>query len=86
MELKTKNYAVVTGSSKGIGEAIARELAKRNINLLLVARSGDLLKKISDEIQKTFSVDVKILALDLSEHGAAIKVFDFILFEVAFSY
>ena len=35
-------YALITGSSKGIGLAIAEELAKRGINILLVARDEDL--------------------------------------------
>lgn len=46
VELKGKN-ALITGASKGFGEAIARHLASKGVNVVLVARSIDLLEKIS---------------------------------------
>ena len=48
------SYALVTGSSKGIGKAIAFELAKRKYNILLAARSENLLKEIATEITENF--------------------------------
>ena len=33
--------ALVTGASSGIGRDIARELAKRNYNLIIVARNEE---------------------------------------------
>ncbi|HEY5371006.1 MAG TPA: SDR family oxidoreductase [Hanamia sp.] len=68
------NYALVTGSSKGIGKAMAEDLAKRKYNLLLVARSENLLKVLAQEINQQYHVDVKWLALDLSETDAPAKV------------
>ena len=46
------NYALITGASKGIGKAIAEELASRNINVLLIARSTSLLQELSDMLNK----------------------------------
>lgn len=43
--------AVVTGASSGIGEACARTLAHRGWQVFLVARRGERLKQIADEIQ-----------------------------------
>ncbi len=69
-------YALITGASKGIGKAIAEELAKRNYDLLLIARSGDLLQKTSEEIAVKFKVKVNFLSLDLSENTSANTVFE----------
>ena len=43
-------YALVTGASKGIGRAIADELAARGFDLLLVARSEELLQQTQAEL------------------------------------
>ena len=69
-------YALITGASKGIGKAIALELAKHNYDLLLTARSSDLLKEAAEEIQKTYKVNVHFIAVDLSENNAAQTLFD----------
>jgi len=68
------NYALVTGSSKGIGKAIAEDLAKRKYNLLLVARSEKLLQDLAAEIMQKYSVEAKWLAIDLSKTSVAAEV------------
>lgn len=40
---------LVTGASSGIGQAIAKELAKEDCNLVLLARRIELLKKLQEE-------------------------------------
>jgi short-subunit dehydrogenase len=67
-------YALITGASKGIGRAIAEELAGRGFNLLLVARSTDLLQQVTAEISSRYKVKVNYLALDLSAPDAPHKV------------
>lgn len=69
-----KTYALITGASKGIGKSMAYNLAERNYNLLLVARSEDELSVIKDDLCKQYSINVEILSIDLSEAGAAYKV------------
>lgn len=44
--------ALVTGGSRGIGEAAARGLAKGNIKVVLAARSVDDMKRIVEDIKK----------------------------------
>ena len=45
--------AIVTGASHGIGQYIARALAARHMNLLLVARSEAELARLARELQPT---------------------------------
>lgn len=59
-------YALITGASGGIGLALARELAARRHDLLLVARSGQTLQQIAEDIRKQHPVNVEVLALDLA--------------------
>ena len=65
------NYALITGASKGIGKAIALELARRNNNLLLIARSEDLLITLAGDIRREFGVTVDCKAIDLTSSTSA---------------
>lgn len=69
-------YALVTGASKGIGKAIAEELALRKNDLLLVARSAEILDQVAKELSEKYGVKTAYLAIDLSEPGAAQKVYN----------
>jgi uncharacterized protein len=64
------SYALITGASKGIGEAIAYKLAAKGHDLLLVARSGDLLTKLAAALAEKHKITVHVLAIDLSESTA----------------
>ncbi|HKY62535.1 MAG TPA: SDR family NAD(P)-dependent oxidoreductase, partial [bacterium] len=44
---------LVTGASMGIGEHLARHFASHGAGLILVARSADRLKALSDELSAT---------------------------------
>ncbi|MGD9633668.1 MAG: SDR family NAD(P)-dependent oxidoreductase [Pirellulales bacterium] len=44
--------ALVTGASGGIGKALATELARNGVDLVLVARRSDKLAIVADEIRK----------------------------------
>jgi uncharacterized protein len=70
-------YAVITGASKGIGKSVAIELAKKKYNLVLVARSADLLEQVKKEVHTQYNVVVEILSLDLSANDAASKLLAF---------
>jgi short-subunit dehydrogenase len=61
-------WAVVTGASSGIGEAFAQRLAGIGMNLVLVARREDRLRKLADNLQGAHSVNVRIVPADLSRH------------------
>ena len=68
------SYALITGASKGIGKAIAVELAKRKYNLLLLARSADLLADLAHELKEKYGVETAHLAIDLAIPGADEKI------------
>jgi short-subunit dehydrogenase len=54
--------AIVTGASSGIGREIARELARRGNELVLVARSKDLLEQLAAELP----TEAHVLPADLT--------------------
>ncbi|ARK13000.1 SDR family NAD(P)-dependent oxidoreductase [Fibrivirga algicola] len=70
------SYALITGASRGIGLAIAAELAQRKYNLLLVARSGDQLQALARQLAADYQVKVDFLAVDLSNPAAPQQVVD----------
>ena len=69
-------YALITGASRGIGLSIARELARRKFNLLLVARSAPVLEQTARQLATEFGIQTDFLAIDLAETGAARQVYD----------
>lgn len=71
-------FALITGASGGIGLCIARELAKRKNNLLLVARSTDKLKTICSELEKEFAIKADYLSVDLSNPLATQTVLEWL--------
>ena len=44
-------YAVITGASSGIGEQLAKRLAKEGYDLILVARRRERLTALSDKLK-----------------------------------
>jgi 3-hydroxy acid dehydrogenase/malonic semialdehyde reductase len=52
--MNTKNIALITGASSGIGEALSRELIKRGWSVIGVARSLDKLTTIQKELGSSF--------------------------------
>jgi 3-oxoacyl-[acyl-carrier protein] reductase len=69
MKIKGKT-ALVTGASRGIGKAIALELARQGIqHLLLVARDRQRLSEVATEIT-TMGVKVTTLSVDLKQSSA----------------
>jgi uncharacterized protein len=66
--------AIVTGASKGLGKALAIALGNRGYDLLLIARSADLLQKTADQILLQNQVKVHTLPLDLSDLNAGERI------------
>ncbi|XP_059168655.1 inactive hydroxysteroid dehydrogenase-like protein 1 [Physella acuta] len=62
-------WAVVTGSSEGIGHAYAYELAKRGLNVVLISRSESKLLKAKADIELDCKVKVEYIVADFSSEN-----------------
>lgn len=68
--------ALITGASSGIGKAFAEELAQRNYNLIIVARSNSLLLELKEKLESQYPIKVKVICQDLTVSGAGEIVFN----------
>ncbi|XP_060015352.1 very-long-chain 3-oxoacyl-CoA reductase isoform X3 [Lagenorhynchus albirostris] len=67
-------WAVVTGSTDGIGKSYAEELAKRGMKIVLISRSQDKLNQVSSEIREKFKVETKTIAVDFASEDIYDKI------------
>lgn len=74
-----QRLALVTGASRGIGRAVALELARRNWRVIAVARAQKALEKLDDDI-RALGGEATLIPLDLRD-GAAIDQLAAPLFE-----
>jgi short-subunit dehydrogenase len=62
---------LITGASAGIGEALAREFARHDHDLILVARSASKLEALAEEFIDTYSIDARAIPVDLAKRSGA---------------
>jgi len=61
-------YALVAGGSDGLGHAFAEAIAKRGLNLVLIARNKERLEATATKLHEAYGVDVIYLVADLSDY------------------
>ena len=77
MDLNLKGKKVlITGASQGIGKALAESFAREGSVLTIVARSGDRLDAIANDLRSRFGVTVRVIALDMTTPGAVGEILD----------
>ncbi|HYZ24461.1 MAG TPA: SDR family oxidoreductase [Rhodopila sp.] len=68
MELELdRKVALVTGASRGIGAAIAKELAREGMNVCLVARDQNRLQEQAAHMVNACNVRTQVIAADLTD-------------------
>ena len=73
ISLKSR-HALIGGSSKGLGYAVAKQLAYSGAKVTLVARSEDLLKKSIDELNKSTDCKHEYIVCDYNDHEKYSKI------------
>lgn len=66
--------AVITGASSGIGLELAKIFARDGHRLVLIARSGDKLEHLADEIASSGAARPLVLVIDLEQRDAGDKI------------
>jgi short-subunit dehydrogenase len=61
-------YALVAGGSDGLGFAFAEVIARRGLNLVLIARQEERLKAAAARLKETYEIDVISIAADLADY------------------
>ena len=67
--------ALITGASKGIGKELALIFAQNKINLVLVARSSEILSEFKEHLQTNYSISVLVVTKDLCSPSSAQELF-----------
>ncbi len=67
-------WALVAGASDGVGSAMAEELGRRGLNVVLLARRQEVLDDVATQIRERTGVQTRTLAIDLAGPGAADEV------------
>ena len=67
---------LITGASGGIGYELAKQFAKNNFNLVLVARSKDKMEELKTGLEGKYKIGIKVISKDLARVGAANELFE----------
>ena len=72
------DYALITGASSGIGLEYARQLARGGHNVIIVSNRDEDNRRVAAEIAAAYSVSALPLYADLSQEGAADRIYEWV--------
>jgi len=75
MDSGDAQYALITGASSGIGRELAIQLAADGLNVVLVARDAERLRRVAAEIEGESQVTAWVLPKDLRDPDAPHEIF-----------
>ena len=71
--------ALVTASSKGIGKAVAEELATEGCNVAICSRTKNDLENVADDLKRKYGVDVSWSVCDLNKSADIENTFNIVV-------
>src|SRR5258708_22524526 len=75
MELGLKNkIALVTAASRGLGRAVAEELAAEGASLIICARKQKTIERVANEIKEATGANVLGVAADVSSPNDVVRL------------
>ncbi len=75
IELNGKT-ALITGSTRGIGKAIAQYLAKAGARVIITGRDQGRAEEVAKEIAQTYGVETLGVAMDMSEKDSITSAYE----------
>lgn len=69
-------YALVAGGSDGLGYAFAEAIARRGVNLVLIARRQDRLDAAAARLKEAYGIEVIPIAADMADYENVIKLIE----------
>ena len=67
-------YVLITGSSSGLGSALAEALAARGANVVLNARSAKSLHRLAERLREQYPVRIEVADADISAPSAPARI------------
>lgn len=67
MTTRTELYTLITGASTGLGRELARECARRKMNLILISLPNEGLPELSTQLSIRYQVSVNYYETDLTD-------------------
>ena len=69
-------WVLVTGASSGLGEELAKQLARRGANLVLTARTGPRLENLAADLRRVNGIETRVVPMDLARPEGAPNLLD----------